>query len=213
MQLRDFERTGDGDYSHYITRVADVGGEGYFELRLAGPSKVVERMLADTTIDLTIDSTQDVSQVRQLVESAREEHRRTMWELAGLGDIDQLLKANPKRPDRESSVFASARPVSGEGTPFALTLPAFFVPTGVSLFFFGLPVLETAALVVPASGDQDLFLHLFSPTGPVVSSSRLGGTSPDLAWFTFPLLPFVPVFQVFGFAAGVCGNFTATGAP
>ena len=213
MQLKDFERTGDGDYSHYVTRVADVGGEGDFELRIAGPGKVVERMFADTAIDLTIDSTRDESQVRQLVESTRDEHRRSVWELAGLGDIDQLLKPNPPSPDRESSVFASARPVSGEGTPFVLTLSAFFVPARFSFLFFGLPVLEAAAVVAPASGDQDLFLHLFSPTGPVVSSSRLGGTSPDLAWFISPFFPVVPVFQVFGFAAGVCGSFTATGAP
>jgi hypothetical protein len=213
MQLKDFERTGDGDYSHYVTRVADVGGEGDFELRLAGPSKVVERMFADTIIDLTIDSTQDGSQVRQLVESTREEHRRSMWELVGFGDIDQLLTPNPKRPDRESSVFASVRPVSGEGTPFVFTSSSFFVPAGFSFYFFGLPVLETAALVVPVSGNQDLFLHLFGITGPVVSSSMLGGTSPDLVWFAFPFFPFVPVFQVFGSAAGVCGNFTANGAP
>jgi hypothetical protein len=39
MQLKDFERTGDGDYSHYVTRVADVGGEGDFELRIAVPAR------------------------------------------------------------------------------------------------------------------------------------------------------------------------------
>jgi hypothetical protein len=212
MQFNDLERLDKGNYSRYVTRITDAGDEGDFELTFAGPGKIIERMLADATIDLIIDSTRDDSHLRQLIESTREEHRRSMWELAGFSDIDQLLKPDPGPPDRQSSVFASARPVSGGGTPFVFTMAPFFVPAGVSFFFFGPWVLAASATLVPASGDQDLFLHLFTPAGPVVSASTLGGTSADTVWMASPLFPLVPVFQVFGFATGVCGNFTAVGA-
>jgi hypothetical protein len=213
MRIGDFERTTDGDHSLHITRVADEGGGGDFELRFAGPGKLVERMLEEATIELTVDSRQDESHVRRAVEAHHRAHRRSMWEAASLTDIDSLLKPAPGHPDRRNVVLASVRPVSGEGTPFVLTLSTFFVPAGFSFFFFGLPVLTANALVVPATGDQDIFVRLFSPTGPVIASSTFGGTTPDLAWFVFPFLPVVPVFQVFGFTPGVCANFTATGAP
>jgi hypothetical protein len=87
---------------------------------------------------------------------------------------------------------------------------------GVSVFFAGSWVFFTNGALVPASGDQDLLLRLFSTTGPVVASSSAGGTSLDFVWLTLPSpfgpLPFLPVFQVLGFATGVCATFSATGA-
>jgi hypothetical protein len=212
MKLADLERTDDGDFPRFVARVADASGAEEFELRLAGPSKVVEQMLADATFDLTIDSAQDDSWVRKEFDSAHEEHRRSMWELAAFDNVEELLKPSPRRPDRDTSVFASARPLSGEGTPFFFTASGFFVPTGVSFFLFGPFVLASFGSLRPASGDQDLILHLFSPTGPIVSASRLGGTALDVVMFGVPFFPFVPVFQVFGFTAGVCSTFTAVGA-
>jgi hypothetical protein len=80
----------------------------------------------------------------------------------------------------------------------------------VSFFFFGSFVVLTFGSLVPTSGDQDLFLHLFTPAGPVVSASVFPFTLPDLVTFSIPF-PFVPVFRVFGFATGVCANFGAVG--
>jgi hypothetical protein len=49
--------------------------------------------------------------------------------------------------------------------------------------------------------------------GPVVSASALPLTLLDAVSFALPPpFPFVPVFQIFGFTTGVCGNFTAFGA-
>ena len=71
----------------------------------------------------------------------------------------------------------------------------------------------TFGSVLPRSGDQDLFLHLFGATGPVVSASALPLTLLDAVSFVLPPpFPFVPVFRIFGFTTGVCGNFTAFGA-
>jgi hypothetical protein len=201
MQLADFERIEEGDFPRFVTRVADAGGAEEFELRVAGPAKLVERMFGDADLDLRIDSAQDESWVKQEFDSAHKEHRRSMWELAALDDVDQLLKSSPKPPQRESSVLASARPVSGDGTPFFFRFSGFFVPTRPSLIFSGSWVLSTFASLRPATGNQDLFLHLFSPTGPVLSSSRLGGTAVDMVFLSFPLFPYVPVFRVFGSTA------------
>src|SRR5262249_10293074 len=123
---------------------------------------------------------------------------------------DDLFKPEPARVQRQKSVLASVRPVGGEGTPFAFSLSGFTVPSGVSFFFFGSFVVLTLGSVVPASGDQDLFLHLFTLAGPVVPASVFPFPTPDLVSFSIPF-PFVPVFQVLGFATGVCANFTAFG--
>src|SRR4051794_40228702 len=151
MRIEDFERTTEGDHSLLIARVADEGGEGDFELRFAGPGKLVERMLAEATIELTVDSRQDESQVRRAIEADYQTHRRSMWEAASLTDTDSLLKPEPGYPDPRNVVLASVRPASGEGTPFALALSGFFVPARSSFLFFGLPVLGASALVVPAT--------------------------------------------------------------
>jgi hypothetical protein len=86
------------------------------------------------------------------------------------------------------------------------------VPARDSFFFTGSLVLTALGSVLPASGDQDLFLRLFTPTGPILMASTSGGTALDFVTFTFPLLPWVPVFEVGGFTAGVCATFAAQGA-
>jgi hypothetical protein len=211
MQLPDFDRTDDGDFRRYVTRVADAGDEGEFELTIAGLGDLVEQVCADATIDLTIDSTQDESGVRKQFDATHKEQRRSMWELAGFEDIDQLLKPPPPRPDRKSSVFVSARPVSGDGTPFVYTMSHLNLPAGVSKYYFGTWVLYTWATITPRSGDQDLYLHFWSPTGPLLNASRLGGTSQDTVQFFLPVFPYVPVIRVYGYQAGE-GNFVAWGA-
>ncbi|MGZ6568200.1 MAG: hypothetical protein ACXVE9_12450 [Solirubrobacteraceae bacterium] len=168
-------------------------------------------MLADATIDLTIDSGRSKDQLMRDFESAQEQQRKWMWDVAALDDIDALLKPDPGPVQRRTAVFAAVRPVNGRGTPFAFTMSGFFVPAKASFFLFGSWVIATTATVVPASGDQDLFLHLFTPTGPVVSSGRAIGTATDVVAFGLPVFPFVPCFQVFGFAAGVCSMFSAFG--
>ena len=52
-----------------------------------------------------------------------------------------------------------------------MTVSSFTVPAGASFFFFGSFVGFTVGAVLPLTGDQDLLLHLFTPTGPVVSRS------------------------------------------
>jgi hypothetical protein len=212
MRLTDFDRVDAGRDAKFTAVVDDAASPEQFEVTVAGPTKVLERMFAEATIDLAVDSAQGAERLRTEFDAAHPEHRRSMWETAALGDLDGLLKPRPPAAERASSVFASARPVSGDGTPFAFSISGFFVPTAVSFFFFGSWVLSAFASVRPASGDQDLFLRMFSPTGAIVSSGTNGGVATDVVVFSLPIFPFVPVFQVFGFAGGVCSNLLAVGA-
>ena len=156
MRLADFESSGDGDFPLFVTRVPDAGGAEEFEFRIAGPARLVEEMLADATIELTIDSTRKKPLESPQFDSAQEEeYRRAMWELAGLEDIDQLLKPNPPPPERESSVFASIRPLSGHGTSYEIDVLNAAMPAGFSLLFAGVWN-QARAFATPASGDQDL---------------------------------------------------------
>jgi hypothetical protein len=211
MKLSDFERSADREFPRFVTQVPDASGAEAFEMRIAGPGKVVSRMFKDADLDVTIDSAQDDSKLKEAFEAQQPEHRRAVWELASLEDADQLLKPSPPDATRDSSVFVSLRPVKGEGTPFFFTAGGFFVPAGISLFFFGLVSVSAFGSVRPATGDQDLRLRLFAPNGPVVATSTFSGTTVDSVGFSVLFFPFVPVFDLRGFASGICANFTAFG--
>jgi hypothetical protein len=213
VKLSEFKRSGSGARTRFVARATDVASQEEFELTIAGPGPLVKRMLGDADIELTIDSRRTQDQVlAEFGAPAQDQQRQAMWELAGLEDTGALLKPAPEPPERKSAVFAAVRPLAGRGTPFGFVVTGLFVPAKVSFFFFGSLVFTTVGSLLPTTGDQDLFLHLFSPTGTIVSSSMSGGTSLDVVWFTFPFFPYVPVFEVKGFATGVCGTFAAHGA-
>ena len=107
MRLTDFERVDAGHGPRFIARVNDAAGLEQFELTLAGSPKVLERMFAEATIDLEVDSAQGDERLREEFGAAEPDHRQSMWEVAALGDLDALLKPSPPPPERASSVFAS----------------------------------------------------------------------------------------------------------
>jgi hypothetical protein len=216
VRIDEFERREDKFYARYVSQVRDVSSDELFELTIAGPDELVREVLAEATIDITIDSAQSVDDLKRRFDELSAGQRKHMWSLAGLENVDELFKPEPASPRRETSVLVTARPVNGEGTPFVISVAGFTVPATVSVFFFGSWVFFANGVVLPSTGDQDLNLRLFSTTGPVVSRSAAGGTAPDFVWCTLPSpfgpLPFVPVFEVVGFTTGVCATFTATGA-
>lgn len=203
MRLADFESTGDRDFPLFVTRVPDAGGAEEYEFRIAGPERLVEEMLAEATIELTIDSTRKTPLESPQFDSAQEEeYRRAMWELAGLEDIDQLLKPNPPPPERESTVFASIRPLSGHGTSYELDVLNAAMPAGFSLLFAGVWN-QARAFATPASGDQDLFLAISAP-GLVIQASRRPAPFTDrVAFDTDTIWSVLAFIRFFGFRAGV----------
>ena len=115
----------------------DVSGDERYELTIAGPGKLVDEVLGDATIEVTIDSAQSTEDLKRRFDELRAEHRKQLWSAAGLENIDDLFKPEPASPERDTSVLMAVRPVSGEGTPFAITAAGFTVPATVSVFFVG----------------------------------------------------------------------------
>jgi hypothetical protein len=213
MKLADFERSGDKAHARLVTHVQDRSGDETYELTLAGPDALIHKVLGKAAIEVTIDSAQTQEDLAKRSEEPLAEQRKAMWEIAGLERSDELFKPEPPFPERDKSMLAAVRPVRGEGTPFFASFSTFTVPRGVSFFLFGSSIFSTFGVVRPASGDQDLFLHLFGPTGVVVSGSANPSLLPDFVAFALPWpFAFTPVFQIFGFATGVCANFTAAGS-
>jgi hypothetical protein len=172
------ERVRGGGRSRFTVQIPDTGGDQRFELTLAGPEALVEQTFGEGEIELEIDSTKGEEGWQREFDEARAQERRSMWEVAALDNLDDLLKPRPPHPDPETAVLAAIRPLEGEGTPFFARFTSFFVAGAVNVLFAGSWVSSTFATVTPASGDQDLFLHLYSPaTWPVAASVR-GAPSP-----------------------------------
>jgi hypothetical protein len=60
MKIDEFERSDDKGYTRLVSQVQDVSGDELFELTIAGPEELVHEVLADATIEITIDSAQSV---------------------------------------------------------------------------------------------------------------------------------------------------------
>ena len=78
MNLEDFERRGGKDHARFVTQVRVSGDEAY-ELTLAAPEALIRRVLADATIELTIDSARTQDTLVREAEDLRAEPRRAMW--------------------------------------------------------------------------------------------------------------------------------------
>jgi hypothetical protein len=211
VKLADFKKSGGRTGARFLARITDEASGEEFEMTIAGPTSLVERMLAEAEIDVAIDSERTRDHVMADFDPALEEQRRSLWEEAALDDTATFFKPTPAPRQPETTVVAAIRPVAGHGTPFALRIFGFSVAASSSFFFIGLPVATAAGALVPLSGDQDLFMHFFAPLGPTLASSRAGGTSLDFVFFMLPA-PWVPVFEVQGFTTGVCREFRAQGA-
>ena len=104
-------------------------------------------------------------------------------------------------------MFAAIRPVSsGGGTTYELDVLGITIPAGTSWYAGSWWVNRADAFVAPATGDQDLSLHYFGPTGPVLAASRFGGTVIDSVGPVRMAFPWVAWFRVFGFTAGMVNH-------
>jgi hypothetical protein len=113
MKLDDFEQRGDNGHPRFVTQVQDVSGDEKFELTLAGPEALVRQVLADATIELTIDSAQSEDDIKRRFDELSAQQRKQMWSLADLEKVDDLFKPEPAWPQGDTSVLAAVRPVRG----------------------------------------------------------------------------------------------------
>ena len=211
IRLEDFERTGTGDRTRYTVRLSADN-----ELVIAGPEAAIAESISDAEFEVRIDPEGTAESWEERARPIRQRQLEALSQLAALERPEELLKEAPGAPSRERSLFVSLRRTSGSGTVFFFKAGNFVMPAGFSFFFTLPPVCGTFGTVLPASGDQDLFLHLGWPLGPIVRSSVLGGREWDAVVFAgpFPCTFFTqisPWFRIFGFSGGVCRLFEAGG--
>jgi hypothetical protein len=79
MKLADFEKSDSRAAARFVLRLSDASSQDLFEITIAEPSSLVERMLAEAEIDLTIDSQRTQEDVIADFEPALEEQRKSIW--------------------------------------------------------------------------------------------------------------------------------------
>lgn len=209
MKLADFKSTGRGKQSLFVASVADQTGAQDYELRIAGPSAAVKRIFSKTDFTVTIDPKRSAQDSQKELAKYTQAQAQDFAQLARLENLRDLHTFKPPvpEPNQEKSVYASLQRVRGEGTFWVLGFPC-FLPRGWNILLFPPPVFSLAATVAPVTGDQDLFMN--SIFGPLLVSSRKGGTATDTVVFAAPPGIGLVRIRIFGFAAGL-GNFLMVG--
>ncbi len=215
FRLADLERSGGGAKTRFAARLTDDQGVERYELIVAGPPALIKKSFADARIEIEIDPSADKRRWSKHLGSAWKQEREAQSALSSLEDVPALFeKEPPPAPTAAKSVLISLRQLEPVGTRYFVTVGGFAVPIGVSLFFGLPPVCSTFGVLTPASGDQDLFLHLgWPPVGPI-RGSRNGGTTPDVITFSTVCrlwTHFAPIWHLFGWRTGVCRTFVFGG--
>ena len=215
FQLADLEPSGKGTKTRFAARLTDDKGVERYELIVAGPPALIKKSLAKAKIEVEIDPSADKKAWEKQLGSAWKQEREAQRALSALENVPGLFeKSPPPSPTAAKSVFVSLRQLEAGGTRYRITMGGFGVPLGVSLFFGLPPVCSTFGVLIPASGDQDLFLHLgWPPFGPIRGSIN-GGTTPDVITFSVicrAWTHFAPIWHLFGFRTGICRTFTFGG--
>src|SRR5262249_12736667 len=155
-----------------------------YELNIRGAKPLVERVFKKSEFEFEIDP--DVSAETVPKEALQVPAKYLDIAKDPFADPgENAFKKPPGRINERQSVIVSVRRTRGKGTRFNLFFPLLFVPAGANLFFVLPRVQLGSGTVFPLLGDPDLFLHLNSPTGPVLASSTLGGLSMDSVDFNF----------------------------
>jgi hypothetical protein len=221
MRLEEFEKSGRGERVRYVAPIRDTSGAEDYELILVGPEALFEQGFMEADLEAVVDTAVPFEQSEEALREIKELELKTYSELAALERPDKLFKEPPPDPSVENSVFASLRRLHGEGTLWSFTVRGLGpLPQGVNLFFLYPPVCSCSATVVPASGDQDLFLSRQFIFGASVlrAVSLNGGTLVDfVADSNPPLTPcnllthFIDLLRINWFSQGTAATLTISG--
>lgn len=203
MKLKDLKRSG----ASYSAVLADVAGNRDYELTITGNRALAERAFKEVEFEVTLDPKASPAEfeARSREFWARRVDAREPHPVPGAETIEAISKR--ARPvTAKNSVVVSLRRTSGTGTWWAAWFPGLFLPAGANLFFVLPRVWTCWGVVVPATGDADVFLSLGSPSAPPVSTAMAGGTTMEGVTFTgapFPWTHFAAWFRVNGFLTSV----------
>jgi hypothetical protein len=170
---------------------------------LIGPATTIKQAFRESDFEVIVNHSQRQEDWEEAAGRAFEGRTQNMGDARSLAE---LMKPQAPKASSQRSAFVVLRPTMPSKTVYILSA-AFFIPTGWS-FFFVLPwSCSVFGVVMPATGDEDLFLSLNGPFTPIVAASTLGGLAWDRVSFAgacWPWTQFIPYFRVFGFRGGSC---------
>jgi hypothetical protein len=202
MRLKDFKRPR-RDGEPFIGTLTDSVGATHYELAISGSPKLIQQAFAESELEYIVDP--------KATESNWVPRFQNMWmDKTGKRPrseqpetIKALSKRMPPAASAKNSIVVSLRRTQGQGTWWAFWWPALSLPAGASLFFVLPPICNCSGVVVPISGDPDLFLSANGPFNPIIAASTLGVGAIDSVAFgpaiCWPWQEFVPWFRVRGF--------------
>lgn len=203
MRLGEFKEQGKGRSRSLAATIKDSSGKATHSLELIGPAATIKRAFRESDFDVAIDHSQRQEDWEGAAGRFFEGRTPNMGDLHSVAD---LMKPAAPKATSQRSAYVVLRPTGGTKS-FWIASVAFFVPTGFS-FFFVLPwSCSVFGVVMPVTGDEDLFLSLNGPFTPIVAASALGGLAWDRVSFSgacWPWTQFIPFFRVFGFTGGAC---------
>jgi hypothetical protein len=208
MRLKELKRSRTGD-TPYIGTLTDVTGDSHYALAISGPDDLVKKIFTRSDFEWRIDPKPSDKDVNARFQEKWGMHTDTVAAAGDPETIASLGKGLPKAATARNSVVVSLRRTQGQGTWWWMWFSALIIPRGANVFFVLPPICNAFGLVVPLSGDPDLFLTRNGPFTPAVSSSMRGGTAIDRVAFgptiCWPWEEYVPWFRINGFRSSVTG--------
>jgi hypothetical protein len=206
MRLSEFKEQGKGSERWLATTVKDSSGQSTHRLELLGHAAMLRRAFGESNFSVTLNHSRQQRDWEEAVSRVFEGQVPNMGDTRNIADF---MKPQTPKASRQKSAFVVLRPTVPSKTFYILSV-AFVIPTGWNFFFVLAPCCSVFAVVMPVTGDQDLFLSLNGAFTPVVAASTLGGLAWDRVSFSgacWPWTQFVPFFRVRGFIGGAC-SFT-----
>jgi len=206
MRLKDLKRPRSAG-APFLGTLTDAAGDTHYELAISGPTKLIDSVLGESNFEYQIDP--------KATETDWVPRFQKLWDKGAVADaaaakaetVAALSKRALPAATPATSIVVSVRRTQGKGTWWGWWWPTLAIPKGTNLFFVLPPICNCAGVVVPITGDPDLFLSANGPFTAVIAASRLGtglidrvAFGPAICW---PWQEFVPWFRVNGFSTCV----------
>lgn len=208
MRLKDLKRPRT-DASPYLGTLTDAAGDTHYELAISGPGKLIQKTFAETDFQYQIDPKANET---DWVPRFQEMWAKNMAPDAAKAPPETIAALDKKTPTAATplnSIVVSVRRTQGQGTWWGWWWPLLALPRGANIFFVLPPICNCAGVVVPITGDPDLFLSANGPRNPIIAASTRGAGLIDRVAFgpaiCWPWEEFVPWFRVNAFSNCITG--------
>jgi hypothetical protein len=200
VRLSDLERSRAGG-GRYVGTLTDSAGGAFYELGVTGPAALIRKALGESELEYSIET--------KATDKEWADRSRAFWDAhagpnAGVRELETVsaLSARPpKAATAKDSIVVNIRRTEGKGTWWGFWWPLLALSAGSSVFFVLPPICNCFGIVVPTSGNPNLFLTANGPFTPIIAASTNGPGSidavavgPAVCW---PWTEFMPWFRVF----------------